>query len=83
VHPQGWFSSAFYVDLPPAIGQGHAGWLAFGRPGIPVSPTLEPLRYVRPQPGKLALFPSHFWHGTEPFGGSDARLTVAFDLVPA
>jgi len=29
------------------------------------------------------LFPSYMWHGTQPFGGEQDRLTVAFDIVPA
>jgi tetratricopeptide (TPR) repeat protein len=82
VHPQGWISSAFYVDVPPAVATPPQGWLAFGRPGVPTVPKLPPLRHVRPAPGTLALFPSCFWHGTEPFDGEAPRLTVAFDLVP-
>ena len=35
-HPQGWLSSAFYVDLPEAVnGGGEAGWILFGEPGCP------------------------------------------------
>ncbi|MXO66407.1 tetratricopeptide repeat protein [Altererythrobacter endophyticus] len=82
VHPQGWMSSAFYVDLPPAVERGREGWLAFGRPGIPTRPALEPFHYIRPQPGMLAIFPSYLWHGTEVFSGDAKRLTVAFDILP-
>lgn len=82
VHPRGWMSSAFYVDLPDAMQQGRAGWLALGRPGIPTHPVLEPLDYIRPEPGMLAIFPSYMWHGTEMFSGNQRRLTVAFDIMP-
>jgi hypothetical protein len=41
------------------------------------------MHVVRPTVGMLVLFPSYFWHGTVPFTGSRARLTVAFDIVPA
>ncbi len=82
VHPSGWLSSAFYVALPAAVDRAPEGWLAFGRPGMPTRPTLAPFRHVRPVPGMLALFPSYLWHGTEPFGGEEPRLTVAFDLLP-
>jgi hypothetical protein len=30
----------------------------------------------------LVLFPSYFWHGTVPFASEQARLTVAFDVLP-
>lgn len=83
VHPAGWLSSAFYVALPGAVSREPEGWLAFGRAGIPLARPLAPARRIRPEPGMLALFPSCLWHGTEPFGGDAARLTVAFDVVPA
>lgn len=85
VHPEGWLSSAFYVELPPAVeAGGREGWLKFGEPGLPHGPTpLPPERWVKPEPGRLVLFPSCMWHGTESFGGDAPRLTLAFDLVPA
>ncbi len=85
VHPEGWLSSAFYVELPPAVeAGGREGWLKFGEPGLPHgSAPLPPERWVKPEPGRLVLFPSCMWHGTEPFGGDAPRLTLAFDLVPA
>ncbi len=82
VHPRGWLSSAFHVDLPETVAQRPQGWLAFGRPGVSTSPALPPTRHVRPVPGQLILFPSYLWHGTEPFSGDVPRLTVAFDLLP-
>ncbi|MEK9209799.1 putative 2OG-Fe(II) oxygenase [Sphingomonas sp. 2378] len=82
VHPRGWLSSAFYVDLPASVAEEPQGWLAFGRPGVPTRPALPPTRHVRPVPGQLVLFPSYLWHGTEPFSGDVPRLTVAFDLIP-
>jgi uncharacterized protein (TIGR02466 family) len=82
VHPDGWLSSAFYVELPGAIDQGREGWLKFGQPAVPTRPPLEPEHFVKPAPGKLVLFPSYMWHGTVPFSGEETRLTAAFDVVP-
>jgi hypothetical protein len=82
VHPEGWLSSACYIDLPPAIEHDRQGWLKFGEPGVVTRPPLPPEHFVRPAPGLLALFPSHMWHGTVPFGGEGTRLTIAFDVVP-
>ena len=62
---------------------GREGWLALAQPPFPTSPPLEPLRYEKPEPGKLVLFPSCLWHGTVPFSGDQPRLSVAFDIVPA
>ncbi len=82
IHPQGWISSACYIEVPEAVGEGHAGWLRFGAPPIPTRPALEAEHFVRPEPGLLVLFPSYMWHGTVPFGGEAPRMTIAFDLVP-
>lgn len=81
VHPEGWISSAFYVE--PVDRPGHEGWIKFGQPGTPTSPALGPDHFVKPEPGMLVLFPSYIWHGTVPFTGESTRLTCAMDLVPA
>lgn len=87
VHPHGWLSSACYIALPGALGDGaqgnRAGWLRLGQPAIPTRPVLEAEHYVRPEPGMLALFPAYMWHGVVPFEDEQPRLTVAFDVVPA
>ena len=81
VHPQGWISSALYIALPPVVGEGSKeGWLQLGEPRPELGVGLEPSAYVRPEPGRLALFPSWMWHGTIPFPAGE-RLTVAFDVA--
>jgi len=82
VHPKGWISSAYYVRLPSknASDPAHAGWFKIGEPRLPV-PNCPALGYIEPKIGRLVLFPSYMWHGTEPFARDD-RLTIAFDAVP-
>lgn len=84
VHPRGWISSAFYVELPDVMAEARTdeGVLSFGKPGVLTSPPLGAEYSVRPEPGMLVLFPSYFWHGTVPFHSPQPRLTVAFDAVP-
>ncbi|MGH7010492.1 MAG: 2OG-Fe(II) oxygenase family protein, partial [Caulobacteraceae bacterium] len=83
LHPRGWLSSACYISLPSAVeAGGREGWLQFGQPGVPTNPHLDPQHFIKPEPGLLALFPSYMWHGTIPFTGEEARLTIAFDVVP-
>ncbi|MDP3736859.1 MAG: putative 2OG-Fe(II) oxygenase, partial [Hyphomonadaceae bacterium] len=81
VHPQGWLSSACYIETVEP--RGKEGWIKFGQPGVKTTPPLEPEHFVEPKPGLLVLFPSYMWHGTVPFTGDKPRLTFAFDLVPA
>ena len=82
IHPEGWFSSALYVSLPPAgAGGEHAGWLALGGQNGEIGVDLPPIRLVEPKPGRLVLFPSTMLHRTLPFETGE-RLTVAFDVAP-
>ncbi|MEM9532994.1 MAG: tetratricopeptide repeat protein [Pseudomonadota bacterium] len=81
IHSQGVVSAVYYVSVPQGCrDRGHAGWLRFGRPRFPM-PGVEAALHVEPRPGRLVLFPSYFWHGTEPFADESPRLTVAFDAT--
>jgi len=84
VHPDGWISSAYYVEVPAEVQDPNlkAGWLRFGEPRFAV-PEATPERFVQPLPGRLVLFPSYFWHGTNPIHGERPRVSVAFDAVPS
>jgi len=87
IHPQGWISSAFYLALPPSVtepveGDSRAGFIQFGQPPIELGLNLPPRRTIRPEIGKLALFPSYMWHGTVPFADAQPRISIAFDMTP-
>jgi uncharacterized protein (TIGR02466 family) len=83
-HPQGWLSSAFYVETPDAAleSEDRQGWIRFGQPPFATQPPMAAEHFVRPKPGRLVLFPSYMWHGTVPFTTDEARMTIAFDAVP-
>lgn len=88
IHSHGWMSSAFYVSLPGSVRRGRnsedqAGWICFGQPSADLGLNLPPRRSIQPKEGYLALFPSYMWHGTVPFTDDEARLTIAFDMLPA
>jgi hypothetical protein len=84
IHPEGWLSSAFYLSVPAEVSDitRRAGWLKFGEPRYRVE-GLEATGYVQPAPGRLVLFPSYLWHGTNPIATEEPRVSVAFDAVPA
>lgn len=83
VHPGGWLSSAYYVNLPDVSdADSRAGWIKFGEAGMRVA-GCGPEHFVRPAAGMLVLFPSYMWHGTVPFASGGPRLTAAFDVLPA
>lgn len=80
-HVMGWISSALYIAVPEprAAGDAPAGYLALGAPPPELELGLPTYRHIEPKPGRLALFPSTLWHGTEPFAEGE-RITVAFDV---
>ncbi len=82
-HPQGLVSSAYYVEVPEEVQDQalRSGWIKFGEPRYPV-PGLTPELTVQPKTGRLVLFPSYMWHGTNPIHGPDARTCIAFDVRP-
>lgn len=83
VHPLGWISSSYYVDVPDVVSssEGREGWIKFGEPNIQ-GLNLKAEKYVEPKGGRLVLFPSYMWHGTVPFSGNQTRLTLPFDVLP-
>lgn len=84
IHPEGWISGVYYLQVPPAADAGdQSGWLTFGVPNLGPEISLPSLHAVQPRPGRLVLFPSYFWHGTVPFQDEVPRITIAFDLIPS
>jgi uncharacterized protein (TIGR02466 family) len=83
IHPAGWLSSAYYVAVPQEIDDPKvkSGWIKFGEPRSPV-PGVQAEHFVQPRAGRLVLFPSYMWHGTNAIRGDEPRVTVAFDAVP-
>ena len=83
VHPEGMLSSAYYVEVPQETEDQalKSGWIKFGEPRHPI-PGLTAERHVQPKPGRLVLFPSYMWHGTNPIYGEEPRLCIAFDMRP-
>jgi len=83
VHPEGWISSAYYVNVPDQVAgsDDREGWINFGAPPFEVPNASTPEHYIEPKPGCLALFPSYMWHGTVPIK-SGMRVTIAYDVVP-
>jgi len=83
VHPHGWISSCYYVQVPEAVKDQKArqGWIKFGEPSFDAGLADPVRRAVQPVAGRLVLFPSYMWHGTIPFQGAP-RMTLAFDALP-
>lgn len=83
IHPAGWISSAYYVEVPPEVQDAtlRSGWIKFGESRVEI-PGAPAAHWVQPKAGRLVLFPSYMWHGTMPIRGDQPRMTVAFDVAP-
>lgn len=87
VHQFGWLSGVYYVRIPDSIARGNstAGCLGFGLPpdlaGEKVAQEIGE-RIIRPEDGKLLVFPSHAYHRTYPHATNETRICFAFDLRP-
>lgn len=86
IHPNGWLSGVFYLDLPDLIedpARQPEGWLEFGRPTTDLHVKSDPVpRHYQPAYGTMFLFPSYFYHGTVPFHSRQRRVCIAFDVEP-
>ncbi|HEV2674714.1 MAG TPA: putative 2OG-Fe(II) oxygenase [Aliidongia sp.] len=85
IHPSGLVSGVYYVAVPaPETVDPLAGAIGFGP--LPLCEDADTLAWprweLRPEPGLLLLFPSHFAHRTWPSGRPEARICIAFDAVP-
>jgi tetratricopeptide (TPR) repeat protein len=81
MHPLGWLSGVYYVQLPTGMTR-NSGQLEFGRPPERFFREEEPECHLhKPREGELVLFPSWFWHQTIPFETSGDRISIAFDAV--
>ena len=81
-HSNGLVSGVFYIDVPDGLDDKvTAGHLHIGKVDKAPFYSLEPFITVKPEKGKLVLFPSHLWHGTFPTEREGNRLTIAFDAI--
>ena len=86
VHFDGWVSCVYYLSLPEIIQADdpqQAGWIQFGHgPNDYYGDVVPPTRRIQPQEGYFVMFPSYFWHETIPFTSDEARICIAFDVIP-
>ncbi len=85
VHPDGWLSGVFYVDVPDlsASDAPNAGQVEFGPfPLADRTPTAAwPGWMFTPRTGDLILFPSYIAHRTWPTHMPRERVCIAFDVL--
>jgi hypothetical protein len=85
VHPDGWLSGVFYLEVPDLSGTHapRAGQVEFGP--YPLGPAHDAAAWpgwtVQPRSGDLILFPSYFAHRTWPTHVHEERVCISFDVL--
>lgn len=86
IHPSAWLSGVYYVEVPDSVREDdadNAGWIEFGRAPEDIhTRSTQHVRAYLPNPGKMILFPSYFYHRTVPLSGAKRRISIAFDILP-
>ncbi|MEW9798206.1 putative 2OG-Fe(II) oxygenase [Alteromonas sp. CYL-A6] len=82
-HSKAHLSGVIYLVVPDCVEEQtqKPGWLHFGMPWLNHAADISPEMEVKPVPGKLVLFPSYTWHGTNPIESGASRMTIAFDVL--
>lgn len=92
IHPNGVVSGVYYVRIPREIASSSvtaeqnddratAGWLELGRSSRELPEAkIDSAHRVKPEEGKVYIFPSHIFHRTIPFQSLEPRISVAFDV---
>ena len=84
-----WIGGLYCLSVPDAVaesGPDREGWIEFGRPPSGWPMTREPIiRRIRPEPGRMILFPAYVYHRTIPFSGGTGpaaqRICYAFSVL--
>ena len=81
MHPSGWLSGVFYINVPSKIKGAEAG-IEFSLHGdsCEIINTDIPNILITPENGDLVLFPSSLYHKTIPFNSNENRIIIAFDI---
>lgn len=85
IHPAGWLSVCTYLEVPPAIcpeDPAKSGWLKFGESCLALGDKESIIKTVCPEQGMSIIFPSYYWHGTNPLCADKPRITLPCDIAP-
>ncbi|MDA9272244.1 TIGR02466 family protein [bacterium] len=84
-HPGAWLSGVYYVSVPKNNSDDpQRGNLVLGVLELDDHSIDSPwgIKHIKPTAGAMVLFPSYFPHATIPTQSNEARICVAFNVVP-
>ena len=82
IHPSGWLSGVFYLEIPSKIRDNEAGIeFSLHDEKLKVIHKNIPKKIITPKKGDLIMFPSSLYHKTIPFESNEERICIAFDII--
>ena len=78
IHEKGWLSGGIYINVPSYLDNESGNLVVSLHENL--TGANESIDVVT---GDLCLFPASLYHHTTPFKSNEARVTLAFDVLPA
>lgn len=83
MHDNGWITGSVYINVPVKPNQDDGSLVLCVNDGENLAEEdLEEKRTIRVNTGSLCIFPSSLLHYTVPFDSPEARIVLAFDIIP-
>ncbi len=83
IEQSGYMKGIYFISAPDecADDSERNGWLRFGKPTFDLPAALAPEIEIRPEAGKMVLFPAYFWHGFNALKAKTPMRAVTFHVV--
>ena len=85
IHEESLISGAYYCKIPKRVANSETKEGYFEHSCLPYNlPPNKSLtkHYIKPEEGKLIIFPSYLYHQTIPHNTDEERISIAFDITP-
>lgn len=78
----GWFKGIYFLTVPEECDDEEKkhGWLRLGVPNFPTKDEITPDLEIKPQAGKLVLFPAYYWHGFNALRASEPMIFTSLHI---
>lgn len=78
----GWFKGVYFLTVPEECDdeKKKSGWLRLGVPHFPTKDEVAPDLEIKPQAGKLVLFPAYYWHGFNAMSTSKPMIVTSLHI---
>jgi tetratricopeptide (TPR) repeat protein len=85
IEKHGFMRGFYFLEVPEECEDGKAknGWLHFGEPDFQTKDTIVADFEVKPEPGKIVLFPAYMWHGFNALSAKSPLKVIGLQIYGA